>query len=110
MRDEPCMHTSARAVVASVDAFVPTNTSKTLRLMGYSVRETTGAAAASARLVDSATAAAAVAADDLAYPVMGAANGKDGAWYGPNGILAEKGISLIFIAGSFDIDVYWRAG
>ena len=35
------------SAVASVDALVPTNISKTLRLMGWQARETTGAAAAS---------------------------------------------------------------
>lgn len=90
------------ATTADVDALVAANAS--LRLMGYSVRESKSvAAAATVQIVNGATGAAAgkVVTIELALDTS------KWAWFGPNGISCPLGISIDWVDGEVDIYVYY---
>lgn len=89
------------AVVADVDAAVAAATG--LRLMGYSVRESAATPAAAAlNIVNGATGAGGA---PLARIKL-AANESRTVWLWP-GIAADAGLSIDWIAGTVDVDLYY---
>lgn len=91
------------ALVADVDAAVAAATG--LVLMGYSCKESAGAAAAATfRVMHGATVAGGteVVTQELA------ANGSDKTWFGPDGIACPNGISIDWIAGTVDVNLYYK--
>jgi len=78
-----------------------------LRLMGYSAKETAVIpAAASARIVHGATGAAGTAVVNINLT----ASESKTVWFGPSGIAMPNGISIDWITGQLDIDVYYKIG
>lgn len=105
MTDTPSRVKAFAAVGADQDAVFPA--SPNLRLFGWSVREV-GAAVATGKIKNAATGAAAAA---TAVGEIGlAAAGEKDVWLGPNGILCENGISIDWLTGSFDIEIYANGG
>jgi|SRR5215472_18391170 len=73
-------------------------------LMGYSARETTGSAAATARLIDGGDSGGTA----LAYPAAPSGLG-DHEWFGPQGLPITAGLYLSVLSGTMDITVWVRA-
>lgn len=91
------------AVTADIDAAISADPN--LRLMGYSCRESAGApAVAGFQIVNGATGNAAnkVVEQELA------ANESNTEWFGPDGIECPLGISVNFLAGEFDVDLFYK--
>lgn len=91
------------AVAATRDAVVPG--ANNLRFMGYSFRES-GGAAAQFRIRNSAVGASGA----VMRNVVLAANQEIHEWFGPNGILAENGISIERVAGAADQSTQFAGG
>lgn len=102
----PAQATTFRANGASKDGVISIPTGSSARLMGVSWRETAGGAA-SFRLVDAATSAGGLAANEKFQQGM-ASGGSGAAWFGPEGITLTVGLSLVVLAGTFDITI-WTA-
>lgn len=89
------------AVVADVDAAVAAAAGR--RLVGFACRESAAAAAAATfRIMHGAT----VAGGTEMAPVELAANESKIAWFWP-GLKADNGLSVDWIAGTFDIDLFY---
>ena len=88
-------------ITADVDAAVAAATG--LRLMGYACRESAGVAAAFT-IVHGATGAG----GSSVVPVELAANGSDHEWFGPDGIDVASGISIDWIAGTVDVELFHK--
>lgn len=91
------------AIIADVDAAVAAVAG--LRLIGFACRESAAtAAAATFRIVHGATA---VAGTTL-VPVELAANESTREWYGPDGIACAGGLSIDHIAGTVDVELFYK--
>ena len=91
------------AVTADVDAAVAAATG--LRLMGYSVRESKSAAAvATAAIVNGATGAGGTSVVHIEL----AANSSETVFFGDYGIDCSSGISVDWIAGEVDINLFYK--
>lgn len=91
------------AVAADVDAAVAAATG--LRLMGFACRESAAAAApATFRIMHGAT----VAGGTVLIPVELSANESVREWFGPDGIASASGISVDWIAGTFDVELFYK--
>ena len=87
---------------ADVDAAVAATAG--LRLMGYACRESAGtAAAATFIIVHGATGAGGTAV----VPIELGPDESRSDWFGPNGIDVASGLSIDWIAGTIDCDLYW---
>ena len=76
-----------------------------LRLTGYSCRESAGAAAAATiAIVHGAT----VAGGTQVVYVELAANGSETVWLGDAGISVDSGISIEVIAGTADVNLFYK--
>lgn len=92
-------------ITADVDAAVAA--SNPLRLMGYSVRENKSVAAVYAgRIVNGATGAA---TGTIVF-LEGAADTSDTVWFGDDGIACPLGLSIDWIAGEFDVALFYKDG
>lgn len=91
------------AVTADVDAAVAAQAG--LRLMGFAARESAGtAAAATFKIVHGATGAGGT----MMVPVELAANASAAEWFGPDGIAAESGLSIDWIAGEVEVVLFYK--
>lgn len=88
-------------VGADVDAKV--GAAAGLRLVGFACRETAGAAAKFI-IVTGATGVAGT----VLVPVNLAANESRDAWYGPEGLTAASGLSIDWVSGAIDIELYYK--
>ena len=76
-----------------------------LVLMGFACRESASSAAvATFRIMRGNT----VAGGRVLIPVELNANESTGDWFGPDGIEATDGITIDFIAGEFDLTLFYR--
>lgn len=91
-------------VTADVDAAVAAATG--LRLMGYSVRESAGTAAAAALSIKH---GATGAGGTYVARINLAADESERMWFGPDGIdVAANGISIDWEAGTIDVDIWHK--
>lgn len=91
------------AIAADVDAAVAA--SPGLRLIGFACRESAAtAAAATFIIVHGATAAG----GSSVVPVELTANESTREWFGPEGIAVPNGISIDWIAGTADINLFYK--
>lgn len=90
-------------ITAVVDAAVAAAAG--LRLVGFAARESAAtAAAATFILVHGATAAGGTSV----APVELAANGSTSEWFGPDGIACPDGISIAGVAGTVDVNIFYK--
>ena len=90
------------AVTADVDAAVAANAN--LVFMGYSSKESAGIpAAATFRIVHGATGAGGTAVVNVNH----ALSTSDTKWFGPNGIACPNGISIDWLTGQVDVEIYY---
>lgn len=91
------------AIVADVDAAVPAQFG--LCLVGFACRESAAtAAAATFQIVHGATGSTGT----VVIPVELAANESTRDWFSPNGIDCKNGISIDWIAGTVDIELFFK--
>ena len=86
------------AIVADVDAGVPASTN--LRLMGWNARATV---AGNFKIKNSATGAAGTILATVAL----ALDEHKFAWFGPKGLDASDGLSIDWVVGTHDIELYY---
>ena len=92
---------NSTAVVADVNALVPAQLG--LKCLGYSVMESAGVpAAASLRIINGATAAGTAIVNQKLIASQSVTQ-----WFGGNGIECPNGITVDFLAGQFDITIYY---
>ena len=90
-------------ITADVDAAVAAATG--LRLMGYACRESDGTpAGATFRIIHGATASGGT----VVVPVELAANESKSQWFGPDGIDVASGISIDWIVGTVDVELFHK--
>lgn len=90
-------------ITANVDAAVAAATG--LRLMGYSAKESAAApAAATGVIVIGATGAGGTPVVNLNF----AASESETVWFGPDGIDAAAGISIDWLTGRFDCQIFYK--
>ena len=90
-------------ITADVDAAVAAATG--LRLMGYACRESDGTpAVATFRIIHGATASGGT----VVVPVELAANESKSQWFGPDGIDVASGISIDWIVGTVDVELFHK--
>lgn len=90
-------------ITADVDAAVAAVAG--LRLMGFACRESAAtAAAATFRIMHGAT----VAGGTVLVPVELAANESTRDWFGPEGIACASGLSIDVIAGTVDVELFYK--
>lgn len=76
-----------------------------LRLMGYSVRESAGTpAAAEANIVEGSTGSG----GDNVNHIELSGDGSDHAWFGPDGIEMQSGISVNVVSGTIDLVLFYK--
>ena len=77
-----------------------------LRLMGFSAKESAGTpAAATFRIFHGATVAGGTAVINQNF----AASGSNTAWFGPDGINVPNGLSIDWITGQVDVELFYKA-
>lgn len=90
-------------IVANVDAAVAAATG--LRLMGYSAKESAAVpAAATFIIVDGATGAGGTAVVNVNL----ALSASETRWFGPDGISCANGISIDWLTGRFDVELFYK--
>ena len=75
-----------------------------LVLMGWNIRESGAPAVATVRILNGAT----VAAGTSLATIELAGDQSAGEWYGPGGLDSPNGLSIEVIAGTVDVDTYYK--
>ncbi len=101
--DTPALVIVNAGITANQEAIVAATIG--LVLMGWNARESDGTpAVATVRVLNGAT----VAGGTSLLTVELAANQSAGEWYGPGGLDSPNGLSLEVIAGTLDVDIYYK--